>query len=315
MNDQLPEEDIDSKHCSLLPEAKIPRVIYVIWKTNNLFKEARLIDEDWRRREPCFERRIVTDDECRALSGRVNMDRSLDESGQNRSFQEAYDNLPTDVMKADVCRYLIVYFYGGIYMDLDVQWRYPLKEWLQEEKEERMIGVEDSKYGYLCNWIFAAKPLDECIGGVIDHLKTRVMRKDLHDWYLTYEHATHETAGPATMWDGVASACPSFKVQLTTADVRNLCVRHVFSSLSPSWYHDGQYKSWRQEREEKQKQYHEKEILRNKANRWNSWYSKRWTEEYKQMQAHAHVPSTNNWNKHLLQSQKKMEKKKNHLRN
>mmetsp|Transcript_34690 Transcript_34690/g.42414 ORF Transcript_34690/g.42414 Transcript_34690/m.42414 type:complete len:417 (+) Transcript_34690:95-1345(+) len=244
----------DRARCSLLPESKIPRVIYLNWKTKELFKEAKMIDDEWRHREPCFERRVVSDDECRDLAARVLMGETLDGSGQNRTFQQAFDDLPSNVMRADVCRYLTIYFNGGIYMDLDVRWAYSLKEWLHEDVEDRVMGVE--ALDHYCNWIFAAKPFDKCLGGIIDELKRTITQKGLFEMYHTYAHTVHAVTGPAVMGGGIRKACPSYKPQMTRDDINIKCVRHLYGSQIDAWQNsESGYKSWVKIRDEKLKQY------------------------------------------------------------
>ena len=48
-----------------------------------------------------------------------------------------YKSFPVPVMRADFWRYAILYAFGGIYADIDVEALLPLEDWLPPKAEER----------------------------------------------------------------------------------------------------------------------------------------------------------------------------------
>jgi mannosyltransferase OCH1-like enzyme len=66
-----------------------------------------------------------------------------------------YDGLPLNVMRADLCRVLAIYYFGGYYKDLDVDWRRPLNVWIRPADDVVYVWEDDE---HLCQWFFAAKP-------------------------------------------------------------------------------------------------------------------------------------------------------------
>ena len=205
---------------------EIPRQAFMIWKSQDLGKYAAKYRENWRKNEPNLPTRIVMDDECRTLAARY----------PNRSgLLQVYDSFPLNVMRADVCRLLVVYYYGGIYRDLDVDWVRPLSEWFMFNASSRIqIGAETSIE--LCNWFFGATKYHPCLASVIDLIAERGRSVN-----TSYEHFVHQTTGPSAFTDGMrkCGAPPAFN--RNDMAVRNIL--HVFGSIN--WKNvDKTYSSW-----------------------------------------------------------------------
>jgi hypothetical protein len=78
-----------------------------------------------------------------------------------------YKSFPLNIMRADLWRYAILYFYGGLYADIDVDcWR-PVKDWFEKmepgmdvvcpwcswEECKAVVGQEHEGAEFLAQWV------------------------------------------------------------------------------------------------------------------------------------------------------------------
>jgi Glycosyltransferase sugar-binding region containing DXD motif len=85
----------------------------------------------------------------------------------NGDVYETYKSFPLGVMRADLWRYVILYYYGGIYADIDVDcWR-PLKNWFFDlqpgmddvspwcswEECKAVVSQERDNGDFLAQWV------------------------------------------------------------------------------------------------------------------------------------------------------------------
>jgi hypothetical protein len=82
----------------------------------------------------------------------------------DKEFVEMYENLPLDIMRADVWRVAVVYINGGIYCDCDVHCIKSLAPLIQNE--ELVSFTEEG--GGTSNFFFAAKPKHPALKEVLD---------------------------------------------------------------------------------------------------------------------------------------------------
>ena len=208
------------------PQYEIPRQAFMIWKSPDLGKYAAQYHRNWLKNEPTLPTRIVMDEECRSLAAKY----------PNRTgLLQVYDNFPLNVMRADTCRLLVVYYYGGIYRDLDVDWVRPLSDWFMFNASSRIqIGAETSRD--LCNWFFGATRYHPCLASVIDLIAERGRNVN-----TSYEHFVHFSTGPRTFTDGMrrCGAPPAFnRDEMAVSNIL-----HVFGSIN--WKNvDKTYSSW-----------------------------------------------------------------------
>lgn len=88
-------------------EPRIPLKIHQIWiGPNPLPERYRWMMETWRTMHPAWEYKLWTNDDL-----------------ENFPFinREAFDSASNWGMKADIWRYEILYYYGGVYVDLDFE--------------------------------------------------------------------------------------------------------------------------------------------------------------------------------------------------
>lgn len=208
------------------PQYEIPRQAFIIWKSRSLGKYALQYHQNWLKNEPGLNIRLILDDECRSLAAQY----------PNRTgLLQVYDNFPLNVMRADTCRLLVIYYYGGIYMDLDVNWRRKLDEWFMFNASSRIqFGYETSNH--YCNWFFGATKYHPCLALVLDLIAEKGRNIN-----TTYEHFVHMTTGPAVFTEGLerCGARPVFGRK----DMAVTNIQHIFGSIS--WKNvDKTYSSW-----------------------------------------------------------------------
>jgi len=97
-------------------------------------------------------------------------------------------NCPIGVMKSDIWRYLIIYKYGGIYIDLDTICTKPLKEWVDHSKSF-IICVDDDQITY-GQYAFAGSPSSGVLKKIIDNVKYNFKNPD-----YTNRHFVHYLTG------------------------------------------------------------------------------------------------------------------------
>ena len=93
-----------------LNKAKIPRIIHQTWR------DADTIPHNWqqasnscRHLHPDYQYRLWTDKDARKL---------IEE--EVPCLLSTYDSYPYDIQRADMIRLVILYIFGGIYLDLDI---------------------------------------------------------------------------------------------------------------------------------------------------------------------------------------------------
>lgn len=129
---------------------------------------------------------------------------------------KAYKRAPFPVMKADMWRYCVVHYYGGIYADSDT--KLLVSPDIFHKEDALFVGVPENSV-HLCQWIFAApkqspilESVIECIADVFNEID------DFSD-----PHITHRTTGPGIFSLGIekylkSKGLPTFKNKLEYTD-------------------------------------------------------------------------------------------------
>lgn len=107
----------------------------------------------------------------------------------------AYSKLPIGVMKADLWRYCVIYYYGGIYADVDTICRVNPNIFLTEA----LLTIVPENECHLCQWIFSAPKNSPILKSIIDLSVERILSTDK----IKGEHIIHELTGPAVFTDGI----------------------------------------------------------------------------------------------------------------
>jgi mannosyltransferase OCH1-like enzyme len=160
---------------------RIPKVIHIVWKTEELTPKAAVLHRGWLVNEPSFVRNIVTDEHCRRLAMEF------------PDLGKVWDDLEINILRADTCRVLAVHRYGGVYMDLDVEWVRPMDEWLNLTADI-VIGNEND--AHLCNWFFAAAPQHPCITKLLETITAGLQPGPRATMIAENDHFVHALTGP-----------------------------------------------------------------------------------------------------------------------
>lgn len=153
----------------------IPPVIHQTWKDTSPPHVLSRLCDTWKQQNPGAAYRFYDDAACRDLVRR-----------EFPGCLDAYDRLPFAVQRADFFRYLVVYRYGGLYADVDMECLKPFERFFALRGavfsiEARMTAARQRELGYLrpfqiANCIFAAEPSDPFLGHVIDRIVALVDR-------------------------------------------------------------------------------------------------------------------------------------------
>ena len=112
----------------------IPKNIFQTWYTTNLPKEVQKIVDNMKEKNPTYHYYLYTDEE---------MDEFVD-ANYDGEIRDCYHKLNMIVAKADFWRYLVLYKYGGIYIDMDASIDIDLDTFICPE-DEAIISTESGR--------------------------------------------------------------------------------------------------------------------------------------------------------------------------
>jgi len=108
---------------------------------------------------------------------------------------KAYKKLPLDVMKADLWRYCVIYFFGGIYADTDTIVKINPHIFLNDS----LLTVVAENKTHICQWFFAAPKKSPILRIIIDLAVERILTIKK----IKGEHIIHYLTGPGVFTDGI----------------------------------------------------------------------------------------------------------------
>jgi mannosyltransferase OCH1-like enzyme len=137
----------------------IPLILHQTWKTESLTEPLQSFFDSWTLHNPEFERRFYNDRDCREFIRTA-----------FPPYLDVYDGLPFSIQRADLFRYLVIYRFGGLYADIDMECLRPIKSFLCGDGaifsiEAQISRSRQRELGYrhpyqIANCIFAASPGD-----------------------------------------------------------------------------------------------------------------------------------------------------------
>jgi len=162
----------------------IPRIIHQTWKDERLPVRMQKMAASWKRNHPGWEYRLWTDLQNREFV-----------MTHYPHFLMRYDSYPYDIQRVDAVRYLFLYTFGGIYVDLDFECLHSLERLLKDQ--ECLFGLEPQEHCQIHN-------RDRIIGNALmatvpQHSFFRAIIQDLTDHYPLQGDANNivlETTGP-----------------------------------------------------------------------------------------------------------------------
>lgn len=157
----------------------IPKIIHQTWKTNQVPDEWKTSPVMWKKLHPDWTYKLWTDED------NLNFIKK-----KYPWYLKTYLSFPYNIQRADAIRYCILYEYGGLYSDLDIE---PIKKLddLFIYEGAYLVKSINTPYSYT-NSILASTPKNKFW---LDVLK-ETMKKS--EWWYVGKHITvMNTTGPA----------------------------------------------------------------------------------------------------------------------
>ena len=167
---------------------KIPKNIFQTHKSKEyILRKSKILNAviTWKQWEPEYKYYFYDDKACEKFMSEK----------MEPSVYQAYQRLPLPVMKADLFRYCVIFYYGGIYADSDTICL--LKPHLFVN--DSLLTIVPENDTHLCNWVFSAPKGSPILKKVIDLAVERILLKK----EIKGEHIIHELTGPGVFTDGI----------------------------------------------------------------------------------------------------------------
>ena len=153
---------------------KIPKKIYQTYSTNMIPEEMKEVSDNWRDMNPDYEYYYYIDKDCREFLSK-NFDVNV---------LDAYDALKPGAYKADLWRYCILYIHGGVYVDMGLVAKYPLKDFISEEDEFVCSRDRPKPKNGLYNAFIASTPGNPILKIAIEMCLKNIKDKILYSDFL-----------------------------------------------------------------------------------------------------------------------------------
>jgi mannosyltransferase OCH1-like enzyme len=175
----------------------------------------------WKKFQPFYDYYFYDDQDCENFM----------REKMKGDIYKAYDRLPMAVMKADLWRYCIIYYYGGIYADTDTICRIPPHLFINDS----LLTIVPENSVHLCQWVFSASKNSPILKSIIDLSVKRILEMT----EIKGEHITHHLTGPGVFTDGIEKYLQENNLPVFENN-RNNYVRYPDSSLkvfNPDLFH------------------------------------------------------------------------------
>jgi len=185
----------------------LPRIIHQTADTASLSSLYKHCQQQIIKTHPGWDYRFYDDNDCRLVV-----------SNMMPELLEIYDRLPLDIQRVDLFRLIVVYLFGGVYADLDIEILRPLDDLTKytcvfaEEKtitEQQREKLAHTHCLRIANYMFAAVPQDPFIGRLIMELVKRGMSRSIES-----DRDVLETTGPGMVTDVYHTCCNDYAITL-----------------------------------------------------------------------------------------------------
>ncbi len=150
----------------------IPKNVFQSWFTNQLHPLVQMKLNDMQSKNPEYNFYIYTDDE---------IDKFVNDHFPGK-IANAYNKLNIIVAKVDFWRYLVLYKYGGIYLDMDSSIDKPLKDLIKDD-DEAIITAEGHPPCYV-QWALIFNKnhpiLKQTIDFIVENINNNSFPNDIH---------------------------------------------------------------------------------------------------------------------------------------
>lgn len=162
---------------------QIPHIFHQTWKTSDIPDEWQACVQSWRTHHPHWQYILWTDEDSRKFI-----------QDHYPDFLKFYDSYSYNIQRADVIRYFVLYTYGGVYVDLDLECLQPIDHLLAQHTfvagyEPPLHAQWLGEKGMICNAFMASTAGHRLLAAVLQSLKTFNPKITFHTQVL-------ETTGP-----------------------------------------------------------------------------------------------------------------------
>jgi len=147
----------------MFDELNIPKIIHLTYKDYNIPDVWKTTIQVWKKKHPDWEVRFWTDEDNRKLI-----------QTKYPEFLEIYDSYEYGIQRADAIRYYILYTYGGLYSDMDIQ---PVKNFnkiFYKTKNKDVYLIRSPHLKYITNAFMASRPNSDFWLHVVKELKESI---------------------------------------------------------------------------------------------------------------------------------------------
>jgi mannosyltransferase OCH1-like enzyme len=171
----------------------IPKRIFQTHKSIEYIKNSDELTNainSWRKYVPEYEYYLFTDELCDNFMKNIM-------TKEFNNIYYAYKLLPLGVMKADLWRYCVIYYYGGIYADVDtICLCNPI---IFTRFTSNLVCAPEDEHSFFCQWMFAGVKKSPILKNVIELSIKRILLSQP----IKGEHITHYITGPAVFSDAI----------------------------------------------------------------------------------------------------------------
>ena len=125
----------------------IPKIIHLTYKDHNIPASWKSTIPAWKKYNPDWEIRFWTDEDNRKLI-----------ESKYKWFLHVYDSYEYGIQRADAIRYFILYTYGGIYSDMDIEPTKNFNKLFTKKTDQEVYLIKSPQLSYVTNCFMASKP-------------------------------------------------------------------------------------------------------------------------------------------------------------
>lgn len=167
----------------------IPKTIYQTWYTTNIPGPIQESIDQMKDQNPDYKYVLFDDDTMRDFI----------QTSYSKQILEIYDVLKVGAAKADLWRYLVLYKYGGIYLDIDSVWKGSFNS-IISENDKAVISRENNDDLFV-QWCLMFEPGHPILRYAIEKACTNILfRSQDNIVFLTgpivYSEAVNTTLSP-----------------------------------------------------------------------------------------------------------------------
>lgn len=167
----------------------VPKKIFQTHKSlDYINRDGELVEcvKSWKKLAPEYDYQFFNNNDCDSFM----------KKNYGGHVYKAYKRSQLNVMKADIWRYCVIHFYGGIYSDTDTLLLAPPS--IFQNDDAIFIGVPEHNV-HFCQWVFAASKNSPVLESVIEHIAQLMYDNDNY----SYEHCVHKLTGPGAFTKGI----------------------------------------------------------------------------------------------------------------